>query len=77
MLWKLEVWFGYNGWINDDHHKPAVDEDFETKPEAVSRGQEVLAEGYTVNISGVHFHFPASAITKVKIGEYEPPEEEE
>ena len=75
MVWKLEVWFGYNAWIDDNFNDPAVDEEFDTKAEGITRGQEILADGYTVTIDGVFHHFPASTVSHVRLGEYEPPEE--
>jgi len=75
-MWKLEAWFGYNGWLDDDHHKPAIDEDFETKAEGVTRAQVILADGYTETIGDVYHHFPAASISHVRLGEYEPEEEE-
>lgn len=76
MAWKLEVWFGFNGWMRDSQHEPTIDEDFDTKAEGITRGQEILADGYTVTIEGVYHHFPASSISRVRLGEYEPEEEE-
>ena len=72
MAWKLEIWFGYDGW--DGAGSPAIDEDFGTKAAGVTRAEENIADGYTVTTDGVYHHFPASAVTHVRLGEYEPEE---
>jgi hypothetical protein len=73
MAWKLDVWFGFS-----DRADPAVVEEFETKAAGITRGEEIIADGYTVtNGDGVFHHFPAHAVTHVRLGEIQPPEEEE
>lgn len=75
-MWKLEAWFGYNGWLGDEFGRATVDEDFDTKAEGITRAQELLADGHTNTIDSVYYHFPASSISRIKLGEYEPEEEE-
>jgi len=83
MAWNLEIWFGYDGWLDAESayylgvrrlSGPTLEEAFDTKNEGVTRAQELLADGYTVTVNGVYHHFPASAITHVMLKEYEPEE---
>ena len=73
MPWKLQVWFAYS----DRADAPLVEE-FDTKAEGITRAGEVLAEdGVTVNDNGTYHYYPISALTHIKLSEYEIPEEEE
>lgn len=72
MPWRLDIWFGYS-----DRADPAIVRDFESKAEGIALAKEVLADGLTETVEGVYHHFPANAITHVRLGEYELPEEEE
>ena len=76
MAWEVKIWFGYNGRYGNGFNDPVCSEVFDTKAEAIAKGEELLADGYTTNIDGVHHHFPAAAITHVTVGEYVEPEEE-
>ena len=64
MSWTLQVWWGYRlGSL------PPVNEQFDTKAEGITRAEEVLADGQTVDSPGLHYHYPAAAVRFVSLVE--------
>ena len=70
MAWKLSIWFGHS-----DRADPALVEEVVNQAAGNARAQEVLADGYTVVIGDINHHFPAGAVTHVKLEEITEPEE--
>ena len=72
MPWKLCIWFGYCSGVNGNaFDSPGLSEDVESRAAGKSRALEVLADGYTVEDDGEYHHFPASAVSHIKLYEYE------
>lgn len=73
MAWTLKVWFGYDGW-DCVGSSPVINQDFDTKAQANTYGQGVLADGYQLECDDITHFFPGSAVVHMKL---EPAVEEE
>ena len=78
MAWKIEAWFGYEGWLDKKASQktdtseflgPGVKEIFDVKQDAISRGEELLVDGFSATVDGVYHHFPASSVVHLKLSE--------
>ena len=66
MAWTLKIWFGYDGG-SDVGSSPVINQDFDTKAQANTYGQGVLADGYKLVEGDVTNFFPGSAIVHIRL----------